>query len=255
MNKIKLILGASILLLVSGQANARIIDVDFTTTLAIHHSNQFSVNHRPVEWDGDYVFDTEDEINAILGLTVNYTLRFDSTGDSYSTSLSDGTFFHYTDQTYPGSYKVNYMGIELSVHDDIGTIYNDGYGSGANPPEDRIYSVAEFTRYFPNYIWHRPDRVQIRIGSQFFTESRTETSKLSDIQIGDLWGVSFGELSLAEPFYYLDGGGISSTEPYEHYTGDAYVTNISKVPEPPAILLFGIGLIGLVGFSKRRKVA
>lgn len=28
-----------------------------------------------------------------------------------------------------------------------------------------------------------------------------------------------------------------------------------KVPEPPAILLFGIGLIGLIGFTRRRKVA
>lgn len=28
-----------------------------------------------------------------------------------------------------------------------------------------------------------------------------------------------------------------------------------RVPEPPAILLFGIGMIGLVGFTKRRKAA
>ncbi len=28
---------------------------------------------------------------------------------------------------------------------------------------------------------------------------------------------------------------------------------LSPVPAPPAIWLFGIGMIGLVGFSKRRK--
>jgi hypothetical protein len=30
---------------------------------------------------------------------------------------------------------------------------------------------------------------------------------------------------------------------------------VLPVPEPPAILLFGIGLIGLIGFTKRRKAA
>ncbi|MDH3636392.1 MAG: PEP-CTERM sorting domain-containing protein [Gammaproteobacteria bacterium] len=37
--------------------------------------------------------------------------------------------------------------------------------------------------------------------------------------------------------------------------GSIFLTRVARVPEPSAILLFGIGLIGLVGFSKRRKVS
>jgi len=34
-----------------------------------------------------------------------------------------------------------------------------------------------------------------------------------------------------------------------------HLTRVARVPEPSAILLFGIGLIGLIGFTRRRKAA
>jgi hypothetical protein len=33
------------------------------------------------------------------------------------------------------------------------------------------------------------------------------------------------------------------------------LSRVSPVPAPPALLLFGTGLLGLIGFSKRRKAA
>ena len=46
---------------------------------------------------------------------------------------------------------------------------------------------------------------------------------------------------------------------YKHWgswdTGSFLVQDISPVPIPAAIWLFGTGIIGLIGFSKRRKAA
>jgi len=55
--------------------------------------------------------------------------------------------------------------------------------------------------------------------------------------------ISYSFLSFAP---YPDLGSIIAQ-------GDWVTTPVSPVPAPPALLLFGTGLIGLIGFSKRRK--
>ena len=55
--------------------------------------------------------------------------------------------------------------------------------------------------------------------------------------------VDFGPLSAGSSQFLIDSfDGTLSASP-------------SAIPLPPAVLLFGIALIGLVGFSKRRKTA
>lgn len=63
------------------------------------------------------------------------------------------------------------------------------------------------------------------------------------------WAVHDGDIGCSG----FPGGGSTGGEfPGGGNTGGCFP---GKVPEPPAILLFGIGLIGLIGFSKRRKAA
>ncbi len=47
------------------------------------------------------------------------------------------------------------------------------------------------------------------------------------------------------PWTYLDGG--------VRYNGSAAISNITVVPVPASILLFGSGLIGLISFAKRKE--
>jgi hypothetical protein len=55
-------------------------------------------------------------------------------------------------------------------------------------------------------------------------------------------------------FELFPGGSIMQFDGQEHF-GDWEISEISAVPVPAAVWLFGTALIGLVGFGKRRKTA
>ena len=63
----------------------------------------------------------------------------------------------------------------------------------------------------------------------------------------------------APAFIEMFGGFFDEGIFDQNYDGSAstymHLTRVARVSEPPAILLFGIGLIGLIGFRKRRKAA
>ena len=73
------------------------------------------------------------------------------------------------------------------------------------------------------------------------------------------------QLSGGPPLVYFAGGFLLDLSPILHQdlaiidggliTGDLYMREISPVPAPTPIWLFGIALVGLVGFSNRRKAA
>ena len=76
---------------------------------------------------------------------------------------------------------------------------------------------------------------------------------------GQYWtGVTFGEVSLESAFdFYFDHGGQGGTQKLSTWNFVWAVSDgdigASVVPVPAAVWLFGSGLVGLVGFARRKK--
>jgi len=246
MSKIKLILGALILLLVSLQVNASlIINGGFEDPIVgnqfggFEHRNGFELTG----WESfsSYVPGTGEDPGSVHFNTNyapvsegNQAVQIEVPGDWISQSFA------------------TVIGQEYGVSFDLSAfpVYggpNLGF-KPCNPYCDSILgvyvgSVSEiFTGSSADYLTNT---------LLFNAVSSISTLKFENLYAGDLLGnyPHLDNVSVNSVCSEFPGGGATEG----CFPGPGPFPG--KVPEPPALLLFGIGLIGLVGFGKRRKAA
>jgi hypothetical protein len=136
-------------------------------------------------------------------------------------------------------------------------------------------SVAAFRFFNPDNFVGPTD---FGPGGQTFADSGSGGNADGSIA-GDIFGLFFDSKQLIVPGGYKQGTALSGTSTYNNATlaglgmtvgsytwswgfdtrdADSFTLNVGSlnpVPVPATIWLFGTALIGLVGFSKRRKAA
>lgn len=212
MHKIKLVFGASILLLMSGQAGASlIVNGGFEEPFGIgtyEHRNGdelpgwtlFSTYKGTVHFDTDYAAVSEGSQAVQIEVPGDWISQSFATliGQEYKVSFDLSAFPVY------GGPNLGYTKCAPFCLSVLGV--TAGSASG------------EFSGISVAYLTH---------ALLFTADSSTSTVKFKNLYDGDAWG----------NYPHLDN------------------VSVSAVPAPAAIWLFGTGLIGLIGFSKRRKAA
>ena len=229
MKRIKLILGASILLL-SAQVNAGIIS-----------------DANPLE--GAELWEYSVVGSVFYGPSGNYLPIFGSMLIDTTVRLNDLA------STYPPSPEICDCPVLLDIVSFDLRIGGLSF-FGGNPPPNIFGSGFSFTDDLTDISvssWHliaADDSETIKamygIDFSFYDSDGTNTS------VAELYaGIAPAIIELRDccGFDLVDGTQFPARG------GSIFLTRVARVPEPSAILLFGIGLIGLVGFSKRRKVS
>lgn len=67
------------------------------------------------------------------------------------------------------------------------------------------------------------------------------------------WNFNFGSFDVNDPNQPQMDGGLKNAA--LHYTWFVHDGNVSPVPVPAAVWLFGSGLLGLIGIARRKKTA
>lgn len=215
MRKLKLGLGASILLLVSGQAGASLI-LNGGFEEPVVNSPNLHYEHRHGDeltgwtlfsgFKGTVQFDTGYAPVSEGSQAVQIEVPGDWISQSFATLIGQ-------------EYKVSF---DLSAFPVYG-----GPELGNTPCAPFCVSVLGVTAGSAGGIFSGISVAYLTHALLFTADSTTSTVKFKNLYDGDEWG----------NYPHLDN------------------VSVGAVPEPSAILLFGIGLIGLVGFSKRRKAA
>jgi len=212
MRKIKLILGTSILLLASVQANASLIVngsfEDPTIVGPYEHRNGdeltgwtlFSTYKGTVHFDTDYAPVSEG----------SQAVQIEVPGDWISQSF---------DTVVGQEYKVSF---DLSAFPVYG-----GPNLGREPCAPFCLSVLGVTAGSASGVFSGISVAYLTHALLFTADSTTSTVKFKNLYDGDGWG----------NYPHLDN------------------VSVGAVPAPAAIWLFGTGLIGLIGFTRRRKAA
>jgi hypothetical protein len=212
MRKIKLVLGASILLLVSGQVNASLIVnggfEDPTIVGPYEHRNGdeltgwtlFSTYRGTVQFDTSYAAVSEGS------QAVQIEVPGDWISQSFATLIGQEYKVSFDLSAYPvyGGPNLGYTKCAPFCLSVLGV--TAGSASG------------EFSGISVAYLTH---------ALLFTADSTTSTVKFKNLYDGDGWG----------NYPHLDN------------------VSVGAVPAPAAVWLFGTGLIGLIGFTKRRKAA
>ena len=254
MGKIKLILGASILLLVSVQVNASlIINGGFEDPVV---GNQFGgFEHRN---------------------------GFDLTGwESFSTWIpgtgEDPGSVHFNTNYAPVSEGNQAVQIEVPgdwISQSFATVIGQEYGVSFDLSAYPVFGGPNLGRTRCNPYCDSIIGVSVGSASDIFTGSSASyvtntllftaitsisTLKFENLYFGDGLGnyPHVDNVSVSSLCSEFPGGGATGGEfPGGGNTGGCFPGGgPSPVPAPPAIWLFGTGLIGLIGFSKRRKAS
>jgi hypothetical protein len=224
MGKIKLILGLSLLLystisassLIRHEFKGVIHTVDFSTSDPF--SGTVSVG---TKFKGFYEFDSVSVPPSGTSCLIMSQCRWDYLIPPYSFGITLGN----TTIDVPNEFTI------------INT--NDLSGSG-----DDSYAVSSGSGSFNLGDWSAALQLTFKDDTGSFI-SNPQDKLLEPPDLNDL---SFAEMGIVRTLNGCSGcdGSLFGT-----------ITKIKakRVPEPPAILLFGIGLIGLIGFTKRRKAA
>jgi hypothetical protein len=240
--KIRILLGASILLL-SGQVGAAVITTyldraSFETQLGSTVKDEYDLSLYGTGNNGLGSF-TNSEMSAVLGET-SYTA-------TAHTDLNLVTPWLVGDGSYcagcNGSFLLDFTG--TSVGDTQG-VYGVGFTMEFN------YATTG-----SHYFWPVPDGVE---GYHAFVTFGDDTTGDWELPLAapidfysihtSFWGIT-SEQKVKSIHIGLENGGISTFSTFR--MDDLTIGSISPVPIPATVWLFGTGLIGLIGFSKRRK--
>jgi len=224
--KIRTILGASLLLLVSVQVNAALTSIDWKTT-------------------GDGLITRDD--NGLEWLDVSETM-----GRSYndvSSKLGSGQEFD---------------GFRYSTRDELAGLWDSAGGDnnfydGTSTQNDGLFDILA-PYLSENLPANRPDlgtpwNGYAIIGAHCAPiPSLCATWEGGDQQWYSVMSPDINSSNNPETdFFYIDNGWIKNDTSRPVYASG--LVRVSEVPIPAAIWLFGTALIGLVGFGKRRKAA
>ena len=221
MNKLGALFGAAVLALASMPANAALITTYTTYT------------DRAMWESAAGPFNTE-TFNSLQGAADSIT--FDG-GIVSAASPWKSTFFNEV-RSWDGSSPSSNM--------YLGKVGNGSSGSATITwtfPESTLEPIfgffADFYEVKSLSVWVGNDRFEIPSNSN--GQGLTTFGMLSTVSFSEvIWGLGTGadnDAFLIDDFAYVE------TAP------------VSAVPVPPALWLFGTGLLGLIGFSRRSKAA
>ena len=219
--KIRILLGALILLL-SGQASAATFDFNYTSTSTSYTADDGT----QTEWmhfdqtDGRSHSYVESQMGA-GGIFEDYS--FATRADVYDLTYQ---LFGRAWTTSPASEE------NLEYYSELGSFF--GFDSG--PSLDVIWGVTGDTRVILDDITQLLGFQAVSYGPDWGNPDLANTALLTNNVVFD-YGI------------YNDGTNPSITISHIIYR------DISPVPIPAAVWLFGTGIIGLIGFSRRRKAA
>ena len=245
--KIRTIIGASILLL-SGQVNAAVINVVNTNTeygvgfnadlqgrdwLSLDATAGFSRNEVDGMLDtiegGGWEYATRTQTETLLGSLWGRTISGWST-DNLAGATWFGENFNFLFFQNDSNSPVNYQQSNFLFGED---------GSCSSSTEFSCLGVvAQFDNSLTN---HQGTNVLTKVTGDTYQANSGAAGYFREIQ-----GLNAGLSS---------DNGLYTKDIQQFYTGSMLVRQVSPipVPEPPALLLFGIGLLGLIGFSKRKS--
>lgn len=134
-------------------------------------------------------------------------------------------------------------GLGLGMNRTTGTTYQGRIGTNSDHPDTIIWEFPEPTLGFFGNFSAIDESLTVMVDNLTFDIVDGLFGITSDTAFTSLsWGSGFtSELFRVDDFSFVNG--------------DASPSPPSAVPVPAAIWLFGTGLLGLVGFSKRRKAS
>lgn len=279
MGKIKILLGASILLIVSGQVNAAIITLNFQGVIDTYtdfspNPSSFGVGTKFTGWV-KYNADNADFIDIFdTNPGNNYAVAFSDSGcDAHINGECIG--FKGDDKPVVIDYRFNWVGENLKPWKesldfaDVSIRINNFDVPPAPVPQEK-WSVGRSqydintTGDIDNYAytstsaWTQFDLQAFSSDGAFLLGEIDDFDQLFDTDLLFSNGGSFIQVSSYESTEKCNGADNCVIE-YEEGSYKVVGTltrakfKVSPVPEPTAIWLFGTGLIGLIGFTKRRK--
>ncbi len=90
-------------------------------------------------------------------------------------------------------------------------------------------------------------------GSAIGTTYNANLALFHNIQTNVYWsGTEYVPISQAWDFYFSDGSQLLNTEDSSLYAWAVHAGEITAVPAPAAVWLFGSGLLGLIGMARRK---
>jgi hypothetical protein len=232
LDMIRTILGASILLLVSGQVNAGLITINYEGVVNTTTGDGFGYTQGDAI-SGWFQFDT-DSLVDISGIG-NYYIHEDGPGP-VSSNTSAGKYSESLDEIALVDIASGTEQIML-VDASIQSCFDFTCASGNFLEEQYEYhwiNLYNTTEWF--------DLDLLLAGGDVIFGDLPQTNNAAGYLMG---------YSAVQPT--LDG----SSQTVVFNDASFFVTSlqVSPVPAPAVVWLFGTGLIGLVGFSKRRKAA
>jgi len=222
--KIKLILGASILLLVSVQVNASIVTIDFESLRV--ETDQSVISHGTSYTEDGFTLSVTCCEPAAgpqdTSLRTTGTLAVEYPG---STAMRGGTSNALITLTENEGDLFDLLSIDLAAFP--GTTIVDGV---LVPVDTGIPQVVTFE------------------GIKFGGGTVTQTFEHMDfLNLTTYSLIGFNQLSLVS---WFQGAGDPNTHQFDNIS-----VQLSVIPIPAAVWLFGTAMIGLVGFGRRRKQA